>query len=602
MSIRHSGPVAGLHPCFSAARGATFVSDTPIPRTATTLIEPLQRLKERKVARWGLAYLAAGWVLLQVLNLLATTYAWPSSVTRSLPVLVAAGFFVTVVLAWYHGERGRQRVGGAEVVVLAVIALATAGGLRWAHAGRSVADRVAEGATAQTVAVDPRSVAVLPFRDPGGAEGEEYFGAGIAEEILDELAQVPGLRVAARTSSFHFGGRDVPASEIARQLGVATVLEGSVRRDGDRVRVSARLVDATDRQLWARTFDGHAADVFGVQMEIARTVAQALRAQLAPERSQATPDAAAHDLYLQGLFHWNRRGVVHVRRAIDLFDEAVRLEPGYARAHAGLGLAWAVIHHNAPHVRAEDALARAEVAARRALELDPTLPDAHAALGYTYVWLWRWDDARHELEQAVALNPNHSRSRQWYGELLVQLGLSAEGESQLRQAVALDPLSPVAHGNLGLVLLLSGRVPEAIAQLEATQRMDPALGFPLLLLHRAYLLTGRYDEARTAGRRFAELDATREPVDVEALVSAVADPDQRNSGRTVLERWRRAARPDWIDIAFYHVMLDDHDAAFDALERALAQRAPMLSTLRVSPIWGALHGDPRFQRILEAIS
>jgi TolB-like protein/tetratricopeptide (TPR) repeat protein len=565
------------------------------------LIEPLRRLKERKVARWGLAYLASGWVLLQVLNLLATTYGWSPSVTRSLPVLVASGFFVTVVLAWYHGERGRQRVTGAEVLVLGAIVLATAGGLRWVHAGGAAAHPVVAAGAAPAVVVDPRSVAVLPFRDPAVGPEDEYFAAGIAEEILDELAQVPGLRVSARTSSFHFGGRDAPVSEIARQLGVATVLEGSVRREGDRVRVSARLADATDRQLWARTFEGHTADVFAVQMEIARTVAQALRAQLSPERPQAAPGAAAHDLYLQGLFHWNRRGVVQVRRAIDLFEEAVRLEPDYARAHAGLGLAWAVVHQNAPHIRADDALARAEASARRALELDPALSDAHAALGYAYLWRWRWDDALRELARAVELNPNHSRSRQWYGELLVQTGRPAEAEAQLRQAVALDPLSAVAHGNLGLVLMLSGRLAEAIAQLEATQRMDPGLGFPLLLLHRAYLLAGRHDDARTAGRRFAELDTTRDPADVVALVDAVADPDRRDGGRAVLERRLRATSPDWVDIAFYHVMLGDHDAGLDALERALAERAPMMSTVRVSPLWDPLRGQPRFERIVEAV-
>jgi adenylate cyclase len=564
------------------------------------LIEPLRRLKERKVAQWALAYLATGWVLLQVLNLLATTYGWPPSVARSLPVLVAAGFFVTVVLAWYHGERGRQRVSWPEAVVLVVIVMATVGGLRWAHAGRGAAGPAASAGTAPAAAVDPSSVAVLPFLDPGGAPGEEYFAAGIAEEILDELAQVPGLRVTARTSSFHFAGRDAPVSEIARQLGVAAVLDGSVRRDGDRVRVSARLSDATDRQLWARTFDANMADVFGVQIEIARTVAQALRTRLSPERPQTPPAAAAHDLYLQGLFHWNRRGV-HVRRAIDLFEEAVRLEPDYARAHAGLGLAWAVVHHTTPDIRPDDALARAAAAAGRAIELDPTLPDAHAALGYTYVWLWRWDDALRELEQAVALNPNHSGSRQWYGELLAQTGRPAEAEAQLRQAVALDPLSAVAHGNLGLVLLLGGRVNEAIAQLEATQRMDPALAFPLILLHRAYLLTGRYDDARTAGRRFAELLSARDPADLMTLVDAIADPDRRGPGRAVLERWRRTARPDWVDIAFYQVMMGDHDAALDALERALAERAPMLSTVRDSPLWRALKGHPRFEKIVEQV-
>jgi TolB-like protein/Tfp pilus assembly protein PilF len=560
----------------------------------------LRRLKERKLVQWGLAYLAGAWLLVQVLHLLAGTYGWPAGVMRAVPVLVAAGFLATLVLAWYHGERGHQRATGVELLVLTGIAVTAVAGVLALRGADPAPIALALDDTP-----DPQSVAVLPFANSSEDPGHEYFADGIAEEILDALAQMPGMRVSARTSSFHYKGRDLPIRDIARELRVAAVLEGSVRRDGERLRISARLVDASDRPMWSQSFDRDAGDAFAIQREIARTVAHALEARLSPdresERARATPSTAAHDLFLQGLFYWNRRTGLHARRAIDLFEEAIRLDPDYARAHAGLALAWAVVHHNAVDIRAADALARAEAAALRSLALDPRQSEAYAALGYTYHWLWRWEDAFTAFEQAIELNPNSSVARQWYGEQLAQLGRPAEAEAQLRQAVALDPMSLVAHGNLGLVLYINGRISDAIAQLEATQRMDPAFAFPLLLLHKAYLLTGRVDDARDVGRRWAEVTGAVEPGDIVALVDAIADPALRPSAHAVLDRWERAAYPNWVEVAYYRLQLGDPDRSIRALERAVDDRSPFLALISVSRQWDPLRGDPRFQRVLAAL-
>jgi TolB-like protein/tetratricopeptide (TPR) repeat protein len=560
----------------------------------------LRRFRERKLVQWGLAYLAGAWLLLQFLHLLADTYAWPPALMRAVPILLATGLLAALVLAWYHGEKGHQRMSGTELVLLTTVTVA---GLMGAFAVAAAGGGAV--AVPPEEPIDPHSVAVLPSSDSGQDPADDYFSDGMIEEIIDALARVPGLRVSARTSSFYYKGRDLPIRQIARELRVAAVLETTVRRDGERVRISARLIDAGDRQLWSQSFDRTTADAIGVQSEIAATVARELQARMSPGGSATDitplPGAAAHDLFLQGLFNWNRRSRLHVRRAIDLFEEAIRLEPDYARAHAGLALAWVVAHHNAPDVSATEALARAEAAARRALEFDPRLAEAYTALGYTYYWMWRWDDALEALERAVVLNPNSSAARQWYGEQLAQLGRSAEAEAQLRQAVALDPMSLVAHGNLGLVLHINGRTRDAIAQLEATERMDPAFAFPLLLLHRLYLLEGRLDDALRVGRRWAEVTGSADPADVVTLVGGIADPTRRDAAHSVLDRWEAWAIPNWVDIAYYRLQLGDHDRAIGALERALDERAPFLALISVANFWDPLRGDPRFHRVWTAL-
>ncbi len=564
------------------------------------MIGLVQRLKERKLVQWVLAYLAGAWLVLQVLALLADTYDWAPIVMRSVPVLLAGGLLATLVLAWYHGEQGRQRVSGMELLALALVFVVAGAGVGWVQRSSPNADT----ATPDEDAPDPRSVAVLPFAVTGADSGSAYLGDGIAEEILDALAQVPGLRVSARTSSFQFRDPEVQIPDIARELRVAMVLEGTIRQSGDLLRISVRLVDAAGFRRWSDRFDTDAAELFEVQSTIARTVADALEAGVltedAPALVRSAPATAAHDLYLQGLFFWNRRTPQYVLRAIDLFEQAIALEPAYARAHAGVALAWSVVHQQARDIRPEDAYRRAEEAARRAIDLDPRLPDAYAALGYSYYWQWRWSDALDALRRALDLNPNHSTARQWYGELLAQLGRAEEAEAQLRQAVALDPLSPVAHGNLGLVLLINGRTQEAIAQLEATLRMDPAFAFPQVLLHRMYLSTGRFEDARHAGRRWAEYTGALETADVDALVDAAMDSTRLAGGIAVLDRCESERRHP-VDIAYYAIVFGDRGRALRALERALEERATFLQSIRTELFFGTLRGDPRYERIVGAL-
>jgi TolB-like protein/DNA-binding SARP family transcriptional activator/Tfp pilus assembly protein PilF len=493
---------------------------------------------------------------------------------------------------------GARRPRGALrlAVPLVVVALATGTAVLATTGKRSMGDGAGGGA------VDaPVSLVVLPFADISPDGDQEYFSDGITEEILNSLAGIPGLRVPARSTSFYFKGRNLPVAEIAARLGVDAVLEGSVRRSGDRVRITAQLIDGrADGHLWSETFDRDLEDVFAVQSEIAGIVAEAMRVRLVrPHRAEPPPTRSpeAHDLYLRGLFHWNRRSATDLGLAVGFFEQATRIDPAYARAWAGLALAYAVIPIGfTPAMPQDEAWSRMDAAADRALALDPTLAEAHAARAVSYHFQWRSDDAEHEYRQALALNPDYATAHQWYGVHLAKTGWGDAGVAAVRRAIELDPLSLVAHNDLGLVLLRNRQFPEAIAQWERTVAMDPGFAIPHYFLHRIHLLEGRLDAAEDAGRRWAELTGAMSADAVVTLSRAPGDPDARRDALALLHQRERDPAPQWLDLAFYYVVLDERDAAIRALEEGLRARAPMM--LQVGAPWlDALRGDERMERI-----
>ena len=530
-------------------------------------------------------------------------YASATDVIADLDAASAGEPLTTREVAERSRRSWRSRSAVAAAVVGSVVlvgAVATLPVVR--DAATSPLRDAAPPTTEDAAGVDPRSVAVLPFKDLSPQQDQAYFSDGITEEILNALARAPQLRVPARTSSFSFKGRNLSVRDIARQLGVASVLEGSVRKDGPRVRITAQLIEArSDRHVWSQTFDRTVDDVFAVQAEIARTVAEALKVQLgtadASNAARSAPSARAHDLYLQGRFHWNRRsGGGDLRRAIGYFEDAIRADPGYAQAYAGLALAHAVLPINTGETPVEPPLRRAEAAATRAIALDSTNAEAHAALGYANHMLYRWADAERSLHRATELDPASSAARQWYGEHLVKMGRGREAEDELRRAVALDPLSPIAHVNLALILMLQGRYGEAIAQAERTSRMDPSISIPQVLLHRLYLIVGQFDKSATAGRRHAELRGMDNADDYVTLAYGPRGRAERVAALAVLDRWEQAPRPQWPEIAMYATVLGDHARALDAVERSLSLRAPMMAGLKVVPWLDPLRGYARFEQ------
>ena len=469
---------------------------------------------------------------------------------------------------------------------------------------RTVARTASVASTVAEFGGERASIAILPFADLSPNGDQEYFSDGVAEEILNAVARLPGVRVPARTSSFSFKASKLPAREIADRLGVATVLEGSVRRSGDRVRIDVRLIDArADRQVWSRTFDRDMKDIFAVQSEIASTVAGALQLRLDRTATAAAPPTAsadAHDLYLKGRFHLNRRTAGDLGQAIRYFEAAARIDSSYARAWAGIALAYAVLPISNSDVSASDALGHVERAAAAAIAIDSGLAEAHAALGYAYHWNWRWKDADREFRRALALDSTDVTSLQWYGEHAAKMGQFDASEALLRRALSLDPLSVIVNNNVGLVLMLARRYPEAIAQLERTHRMDSTLAIPMFLLHRSYLLEGDVESAARTGR-LAYGMGPEDPADFAVLAYAIRDPARRPEALAILARWERQRIPRWADLALYYTMLGQREAALTALERGFTARTAMLSQIKVAPWLDPLRSEPRFRRIMEAM-
>jgi TolB-like protein len=425
----------------------------------------IQRLRERKLVQWALAYGASAFALIQILDIVAQRFGWTEQAMRLVIIALAIGFFVALVLAWYHGERGAQRVTGTELLIVALL-LSIGGVIAWRLAPGEKGSESISGADAgaanpqndsgrmpgvPNAPVDRKSIAVLPFNDMSPAHDQEYFSDGMAEELLNALAKVKDLQVAGRTSSFSFKGKNQDLRTIGKALGVANILEGSVRKQGDRVRITAQLVRTdNDFHLWSETYDGDLSDVFELQERIARAITDQLKVVLAAGQKDrlvpvATSNAEAHALYLQATAVFNRRDGAHFPEAIVDLKQAIRLDPNYARAHARLA-SLHVIANNYTGVDQAESLAACEHEAGLAIGLDPSLAEPHAALGTMHEYRREWLPARVEAERAVELDPSDTLAQFWLGLNQVDAGYLALGTATIDHALSIDPLLPNALG------------------------------------------------------------------------------------------------------------------------------------------------------------
>lgn len=410
----------------------------------------IEDLKQRKIVQWALAYLAGAWVLLQVLDMASDSYQLSGLVMRLAFTLAIIGFPVTLVLAWYHGERGAQKISGVELLILALL-FAIGGGLLW-RTGNSASE--AAGAPAVSViapaAVPDKSIAVLPFVNMSADKDNEYFSDGISEEILNALVKVADLKVAGRTSSFYFKGKNESLITIGEKLGVANVLEGSVRKQGDKVRITAQLIRTKDGfHLWSETYDGDLKDIFALQETIAQTITDKLQVILQGNQKSAlvnagTSNIEAYALYLQATAIFNRREGARFAEAIDMLKNAIALDPRYARAHARLAALYSVNSNYAGGLEFSKTLSYVERHARLATQLDPSLAEPFAALGSAYGQRRMFLQSQEAFVQALKLDPNDVTSNFWLGTQLINTGYIREGNAALDRTLALEPLLPNA--------------------------------------------------------------------------------------------------------------------------------------------------------------
>jgi TolB-like protein len=495
-------------------------------------------LKRRRVGKVAIAYGAIAWVVTEASSVVVPALHLPEWLVTAIVVFLMVGFPVAMVLAWIfdvgpqgierteplagepQSKRLRLRIAYAAVVLVLMAGL---GYLLYERGfGRAHADQ------------PHNSIAVLPFTNLSGDASREYFSDGMSEELLNLLARIPGLQVASRTSSFAYKGRNVDIREVGRELGVETVLEGSVRQAGDEVRITAQLIDAgSGFHLWSATYDRKLEDIFQVQDEIAAAIVENLRIELAPqEQALAVRDKAptqnveAYELYLQGRAAWKRRGEENLRRAVTLYQRAIGLDPAFARAHAALASAYVVLPGYTKEQDDEPKfLSMAEAAARQALSIDPKIGEAHAVLAQMNAQRGDLLDAESGFFFAISLEPNEATPHQWYSLLLSRVGRISLALEQARRAHELDPTSPVIAFNLANMYLIKGEDQQAARYAKTAQELRLAKGIADLELTIA-MRQKRWADARRMIVQQEGLPPALRPLAVR-FVDAVADPALR---------------------------------------------------------------------------
>ena len=410
------------------------------------------KLRRRQVVQWGLAYCAGAWGLLQGIGFTADAFALPNQIKQIALLLLLVGLPIVVVVAWFHGDRGEQRVTRIELTILTLLFL-FGGGLFWLSYdrvnGESAASRSERNAqTSETTIADKPSLAVLPFDSFGGSSDSGYFADGITEDIITDLSKLSGILVIARNSSWAYKNKPVKVQQVAEDLGVRYVLEGSVRREGDTVRINAQLIDALGGQhLWAERYDGSIQDVFALQDQVVGQIVAALAVRLTHEEESSvklaqTASPQAYDAVLQGWVHYRLGPEDENAKAIALFEQAIALDPDYSRAHAALAAAsWRIVQSTwestteGGYQRAYD---RMQAALAKAMRQPNAL--AHAVLAEVLSKQGRYEEAFVEIGRAMALAPNDPDNYLRKARILNATGRAEEAEESVRWAMRLDPL------------------------------------------------------------------------------------------------------------------------------------------------------------------
>jgi TolB-like protein/Tfp pilus assembly protein PilF len=563
------------------------------------------RIKRHKVVEWTLAYVAFGYALLHGVQMLRETFEWPLLVPRLTVAALVLGAPIAVTLAWYHGHRARHRVSGQELSILIAL-LIVAGSVLW-WVSRHTHEHATAPAAADNVAVPfnppPHSIAVLPFVDMSEKHDQEYFGDGMAEEIVNLLVKVPDLKVIGRTSSFQFKGKADDLRKVGTALGAAYIVEGSVRRSGEHIRVTAQLIDTRDgTHRWSDTYDREVEDALTVQDEIATSLVRALQLEVAGSDflvGRVLPkNSAAYDAYLRGLHAFNRFDEEGLDAAITDYRHALQLDPSFLPAAEQLARTlcalptWGFV---SPPVGYE----RARAAAQEALKLEPKSAIGHAVLGCVATWYdWNWAVARQELQTAMASDPynpfvlvegasERNAVGQW-GEAIrlcnaglaadpllatlheasgwahLRLGQFAEAEAALRRVLEISPTFVTAHRQLGTILLMEGRPRDALSEMQK----ETSVGGRSLGLVLAYESLRRTQEAAT---ELARLEAEHAQDMAMWIAEAQAFRGQK-------------------------------DQAFRWLDRAYSQKDTWLWSIKGDPLLKNLEGDPRYKAFLRKMN
>jgi TolB-like protein/lipoprotein NlpI len=576
-------------------------------------------LKRRNVYKVAVAYAVAGWLIAQIATQIFPFLEIPNWVVRLVIVLIAIGFPIALVIAWAFEAtpEGIKRTEDVDLAAAAkqpkkhtwiyVVVIGATISVALFFLGRYSAGN---NALAARTDLPAKSIAVLPFdslsRDPDNA----FFAEGVQDEILTRLAKVADLKVIARTSTQKFKSAPENLPDIAKQLGVANILEGSVQKVNDQVRVNVQLINAlTNAHLWAEIYDRKLSDIFAVQSDIAKTVADTLQAKLTGSEKQMmaaapTTDTTAYELYHKGRSLWEKRSGDNLPKAIAFYEQAIARDPNYALAYAGLAKAYVLL----PFFAGADRLAadaKAKEAALKALRLDPNLAEAHVALGKV-LFFGEIDlaGAMREYKRGIELQPNDATAHHWFGnDTLAALGRFDEAIAESKRAVELDPLSPVINADLGTTFYYARRYEESARQLRKTLEIDPTFFYAHFNLGIVLQATGdlpgaiaEYEKAKQlSDDPFMSVNLAQAKAfagDKEAARRMLSDLDELSKHHEVVGYWR----------ALLYLSLNNKEEALRWLEQGFEERdGSNIAWIKVDPLLNSLHGDPRFEALVQKV-
>src|SRR6476659_7783926 len=564
-------------------------------------------LKRRNVYKVAVAYAVVGWLLIQVATQVFPFLEIPNWTIRLVILLTALGFPVALIIAWAFeltpegikrtesADAARQHSRGSVWIAVVVIAAGLSLGLFFL--GRYTAGN----ATTQSREISTnsqKSIAVLPLVNESGDPKDEYFSDGLSEELIAALAQISGLKVIGRSSSFRFKDRKEEPKTIGEKLGVSTLLDGTVRKQGDRVRIVAALVNATDGiQLWTRTFDSELKDIFTVQQEIARAVAESLRVTLlgSEEKSaqMATNSVEAHNAYLQGHFYSVRRNAEDYRKAIEYFDQAIQFDPNYALAYAERSEVWTVVGDLTGQRLTAFPKARSD--AEKAVAIAPSLAEARAALGWVRAFAeWKFAEGLNELQRAKELSPTNPTTNDLLARVIVYTGRMEEAERQARQAVELDPLSAGTQFTLGRVLFYAGKLDEADAAGRKMAELQPSASSS----HRWQVLVAVQRGDGETALREAQLEPDDRIRSFELALAQNIRGDRKAADAALADLIANSRDSLAYQIAQVYAVRGEKDKAFEWLQIAFDNHDGGMPSLLVDPVLRGLRDDARYKNLV----
>jgi TolB-like protein len=564
-------------------------------------------LKRRNVYKVAVAYAVSAWLVIQAAAILFPTFDVPAVGMKLLVFILAAGFIVALVVAWAfemtpEGMKRTAEVSPDEVRTLPYWSkqkfAAFLIGVTVSAAGLLAFQLLRSPATSASRS-ESKSIAVLPLLNESGDPKDEYFSDGLSEELIAALGQIRELKVIGRSSSFRFKDKKEDSKTIGEKLGVSTLLEGTVRKQGDRVRIVAELINASDGiELWSRTFDRELKDIFAVQQEIATAVASSLKTRLlgAEQRSaanSATQSTEAHNAYLQGHYYFLRRNTEDYRKAVADFDEAIRLDPKYALAYTERSEAWTLIGDLTG--QRETAWPKAERDAEQAVALAPDLAEAHGALGWVRFFTeWKFAEGVKELRRAKELSPSNPTANDLLTRVLTYVGKLSEAESLARETIELDPLAFTPPFNLARILWLEGRLDEADAAAGKAAELQPEAAST----HRYQVFSAIQRGDTEAALREAQLEPDDTYRRFELALAYAARKDQPAADAALAELISTSRNIAAFQIAEVYAVRAETDKAFEWLQISFDTHDSGLLGLKVDPLLRTLRDDPRYKALV----